>query len=103
MIYLEKFKIFESKYDEQVLIIIDKDSKSCYLKSKFHDSELNRKLLSKIVSKFNLGKSNIGKYKIPKEIYDDLISFLKELNLKHTTSNNKIVISGRITLKEIKK
>jgi hypothetical protein len=107
---LKSFTSFnESKYEEKISIIIEAGEGSTFIKSKFYDLEINRKLMMVLNDKFNLNfGSNIKyKHKIDGSIVSEVSDFLVSLGLNiteyKTTDRIKLTFDGRLTLKDIRK
>jgi hypothetical protein len=101
---IEENNIFESKYEEPILITIEGD----YIKNRHVDIEINRKLMKILDKKFGLNFGELlEKHKIDKSKVYEISKFLTSIGLtkKETTIGDrvKLTFNGKLTLKDIKK
>lgn len=101
----QHFYLTESKYEENVSIVIETGEGSTYLKNRSFDLEINRKLMKILDQRFGIGFSE--KLKVDNSKIEEISKFLTSTGLlkNETKSDNRIriVFSGKLTLKDIKK
>jgi hypothetical protein len=101
---IEENNIFESKYEELVSITIE----GGYIKNKFINLEVNRKLMRVLDSRFGLNFGEISeKHKIDISKVSEISNFLTSIGLRKNETNigdrNRLTFNGMLSLKEIKK
>lgn len=100
--------LLESKYEEMINISVETGEGNSFLKNKFSDLELNRKLMKTLDNKFDLNFGEISdKHKINNTSITDVCSFLKSLGLKREEQSigdrKKITFKGYLSLKDFRK
>lgn len=98
----------ESKYEESISITIEAGEGNTFLKNRFTNLEINRKLMRLLDKKFNLNLGEITeKHKIDGSKVSDISKFLKSLDLKKdemkTGDRVRLTFTGHLTLKDFKK
>ena len=101
---IEENSIFESKYEERISITIE----GGYIKNKFVNLDVNRKLMKVLDSRFSLNFGEISeKHKIDTSKVYEISNFLTSIGLRKNETNigdrNKLTFNGVLSLKEIKK
>jgi hypothetical protein len=102
------FYLTESKYEENISIIIEAGEGNAFIKNKSINLEINRKLMKILNKEFDLNFSELSeKHKIENSKVSEIASFLTKIGLKKneikSDSRIKLVFSGKLTLKDIKK
>lgn len=102
------FYLTESKYEENVSIIIEAGEGNAFIKNKSVNLEINRKLMKILNKEFDLNFGELSeKHKIENSKVSEIESFLTKIGLKKDEfkSNDriKLVFNGKLTLKDIKK
>ena len=98
----------ESKYEESILIIIEAGEGNSFLKNRYSNLEINRKLMRLLDKNFDLGLGEISdKHKIEGSKVSDISKFLIEIGLKKDEIRNgdrvRLTFKGNLTLKDFKK
>lgn len=102
------FYLTESKYEENISIIIEAGEGNAFIKNKSVNLEINRKLMKILNKEFDLNFGELSeKHKIENSKVSEIASFLTKIGLKKdeikSDSRIKLVFSGKLTLKDIKK
>lgn len=101
----QHFYLTESKYEENISIVIEAGEGNAYLKNRSFELEINRKLMKILDQRFGIGFSE--KLKIENSKVEEISKFLTSIGLlrNETKTDNRvrIVFSGKLTLKDIKK
>lgn len=100
--------MFESKYEESILLSIEAGEGNSFLKNRFSNLEINKKLMRLLDKKFNLNLGEISdKHKIEGSKVSELSKFLTSLGLKKEEDKIgdrvKITFRGHLSLKDLKK
>ena len=98
----------ESKYEESITITIEAGEGNSFLKNRYSNLEINRKLMRLLDKKFNLSLGEISdKHKIEGSKVSDISKFLVSLGLKKdeikTSDRVRLTFKGHMTLKDFKK
>jgi hypothetical protein len=99
----------ESKYEESILLVIEAGEGNSFLKNRYSNLEINRKLMRLLDKKFDLNLGNISdKHKIEGSKISDISKFLISLGLRkeeERVNNDRIrlIFKGNLTLKDFKK
>ena len=102
------FYLVESKYEENISIIIEAGEGTTYIKNRYINLDINRKLMKILDKKFNLNLGELSeKNKIDGSKVSDIVKFLEQIGLNNNESKTgdrvRLVFSGKLTLKDIKK
>lgn len=111
---VEEFKkifnklITESKYEENISIVIEAGEGNAFIKNKSFNLEINKKLMKILDKQFNLNLGEISdKHKIDGSKVSEISKFLTSIGLKKDEVKNKdrvkLSFGGKLTLKELKK
>jgi hypothetical protein len=100
--------MFESKYEESILLSIEAGEGNSFLKNRFYNLEINKKLMRSLDKKFNLNLVEISnKHKIEGSKVSEISKFLTSLGLKKEEDKIgdrvKITFRGHLSLKDLKK
>ena len=100
--------ITESKYEENITIVIEAGEGNSYIKNKSFNLEINKKLMKILDKQFNLDLGEItDKHKIEGSKVSEISKFLTSIGLKKDEVKNKdrvkLSFGGKLTLKELKK
>jgi len=102
------FYLTESKYEENISIIIEAGEGNAFIKNRYVNLDINRKLMKILDKKFNLNLGELSeKNKIDGSKVSDIVKFLEQIGLNNNESKTgdrvRLVFSGKLTLKDIKK
>ena len=98
----------ESKYEESISITIEAGEGNSFLKNRYSNLEINRKLMRLLDKKFSLNLGEISeKHKIEGSKVSDISKFLTSLGLKKdelkSSERVRLTFKGHMTLKDLKK
>jgi DNA-binding Lrp family transcriptional regulator len=102
------FYLTESKYEENISIIIEAGEGNAFIKNRYINLEINRKLMKILNNEFNLNFNELSeKNKIENSKVSEISDFLCKIGLHKNESKLdgrvRLAFSGKLTLKDIKK
>ena len=102
------FYLVESKYEENILLIIEAGEGNAFIKNRSVNLEINRKLMNILNKEFDLKFTELTeKHKIENSKVSEIVSFLTKIGLRKeefkSVNRIKMVFTGKLTLKDIKK
>lgn len=102
------FYLTESKYEENISIIIEAGEGNAFIKNRYVNLEINRKLMKILNNEFNLNFNELSeKNKIENSKVSEISDFLCKIGLHKNESKLddrvRLAFSGKLTLKDIKK